>query len=88
MHLNSVHSLLPEALQHARKLATLSLLGLMLLLAACNAAVVTPVPEAAEAEIVAESAAAGVVTDIDPLPIEQTTGPVRVQIPEIGLDAP
>ena len=88
MYLISVHSLLPEARQHARKLATLSLLGLMLLLAACNAAVITPVPEATEAEVAAEIAGAGVAADIDPLASGQTTGPVRVQIPEIGLDAP
>jgi hypothetical protein len=34
------------------------------------------------------SQTSGVVAEIAPYPLDQTTGPVRVQIPEIGLDAP
>lgn len=64
----------------------LCLLGILLLLAACNASVETPTPVAEEAE--ATSATTGVVAEIDPYPADQTTGPVRVQIPDIGLDAP
>jgi hypothetical protein len=63
------------------------LVGLLLLLAACNGAVEAPTP-AAEAEASAEIASSGVVAEIDPYPLDQTTGPVRVQIEEIGLDAP
>jgi hypothetical protein len=80
----------------SRPCAGLCLITLLLLLAACNAAVATTPTPAAEAEISAagsteveaEAATSGVVTEIDPYPLEQTTGPVRVQIPDIGLDAP
>jgi sortase (surface protein transpeptidase) len=39
-------------------------------------------------EVAAASAAGGTVAEIEPYPLDQTTGPVRVQIPEINLDAP
>lgn len=77
------------------------LLVLLLLLAACNSATVVPTPtteeivaagategEEAEASAAGSSIPTGVLTEIEPYPLEQTTGPVRVQIPEIDLDAP
>lgn len=80
----------------------LALLLLMLLATACtNTPIPTPAAETGQAEGTAEVASAdntaevaaasttqGTVTQIDPYPAEQTAGPVRVQIPEIGLDAP
>jgi len=71
----------------------------MLLLAACNKPVATPTPEANAAGIsaagditttfaISGAVTSGVVTEIAPYPVQQTTGPVRIQIPEIGLDAP
>lgn len=69
---------------------------LCLILTACNTTIsVTPTPEVviAAAGTTAEAANAtaadaGVLTEIAPYPLDQTTGPVRVRIPEIGLDAP
>jgi hypothetical protein len=72
----------------------------MLLIAACNssAETVTATPETGveetavveegDAEVAAAGTSAGVVAEIEPYPLQQTTGPVRVQIAEIGLDAP
>jgi hypothetical protein len=80
--------------QMTRRTVGLCLVALMLLLAACNGAVETPPADATaeageENALVAEaSALTGVITEIDPYPANQTAGPVRVQIPEIGLDAP
>ena len=88
MYLNSTRSSLPRIVPSYPSLMLLVLLALALLLAACDAPTPTPTPVAAEAEVAAVSAVAGVVTEIDPYPATQTTGPVRVQIPEIGLDAP
>jgi hypothetical protein len=68
----------------------LALLLILLLCAACQSGVQTP-PTAENtptADPAAESASTGVVAEIEPYPLEQTTGPVRVQIPAIGLDAP
>lgn len=77
--------------KYRRNLAILPLL--CLLLVGCNMA--TPTPEAASFEATAAGTPAnavgaviGVGTGIDPYPLDQTTGPVRVQIPAIGLDAP
>lgn len=80
----------------------LCLFALIFALAACSSSVATPTPTAANptGEAAASGstevngandegrAARGVLTEIDPFPAEQTTGPVRVQIEEIGLDAP
>jgi sortase (surface protein transpeptidase) len=70
------------------------LLMVALLLAACQSDEETPTP-APEAEEVAEInavneeiAQSGNVTEIEPYPPDQTTGPVRLQIPEINLDVP
>jgi sortase A len=81
---------LPRHLYRITYLLAACLLGTMLLLAACDAseAEPTPVVEAEVAEVATEATLTGVVTEIDPYPADQTTGPVRVQIPEIGLDAP
>ena len=71
-----------------------------LALAACQAGQATPAPASAAATGTpvagvavtgtnpARAALAGGVTEIDPLPIDQTTGPVQLQIPEINLDVP
>jgi sortase (surface protein transpeptidase) len=53
-----------------------------------GAATTTAAEEDSPAEEASASATSGEVAEIDPLPLDQTTGPVRVQIPEIGLDAP
>jgi hypothetical protein len=56
----------------------------MLLLAACNTSISPPTSVIEESS----DATSGIVTEIDPYPADQTTGPVRVQIPEIDFDAP
>ena len=81
----------------------LSLCTLCLFLAACSSTIqATPTPISTTTdEIVAANAMTGTVasgtgtnsidgtiTPIDPYPADQTAGPVRVQIPAIGLDAP
>lgn len=69
------------------------LLMMALLLAGCQGNDETPTPTPVAEEIVvgaasAESTPSGVVTEIEPYPPDQTTGPVRLQIPEINLDVP
>jgi hypothetical protein len=71
-----------------------------LVLAACQSSQPTPTPAAGAATGTPPAGAvvtgtnptgatpAGEVTEIDPLPLDQTTGPVRLQIPEINLDVP
>jgi hypothetical protein len=62
---------------------------MMLLLVACNSAPEEEITPAAEGVAVAsEVTSSGVLSEIDPYPNDQTTGPVRVQIQVIGLDAP
>src|SRR5688572_23617879 len=59
------------------------------LLAACGNNEATPEPVVEEAVVVGEEVTpTGVIAEIDPFPPEQTTGPVRIQIPEINLDVP
>lgn len=76
-----------SALFSAKTTLTAIICATTLLLAACSSPAATPTPTIEEAETPAESTT-GEVTEIEPFPLEQTTGPVRVQIPEIGLDAP
>jgi sortase (surface protein transpeptidase) len=64
------------------------LLGASLLLAACQVQTSPPTPVAEETGVPADTQSAGAVTEIDPYPLDQTTGPVRLQIPEIDLDVP
>jgi len=68
-----------------------------ILLAACNKPAATPAPVASDPAINAAGSVTtttvaasvpSVVSEIAPYPVEQATGPVRIQIPEIGLDAP
>jgi sortase (surface protein transpeptidase) len=93
--------IVPHKVTHkvTHRIICLSLCGLMLLVAACSSSTesaATPTPEAELVEANAgvsttaasAPAATGVGTGIEPYPLDQTTGPVRVQIPEIGLDAP
>ena len=88
--------LLPNASSQTRKLRRFipALITMVCLtLVACSTAAPTPTPEAASSEATAagtpaNAASTGTVTEIDPYPLDQTTGPVRVQIPAIGLDAP
>jgi hypothetical protein len=84
-------SLPPIPLHHkivAKKVLCVWLLGAMLLLAACDTPEATPTPVTEAAEIAGETPVAGIVTEIEPYPANQTTGPIRVQIEDIGLDAP
>ena len=79
-----------------RRVIYIGLCGFILLLAGCSSAdtPATPVSDeiAAPSEAVVETAAQEVsaddVTEIEPYSADQTTGPIRVQIPAIGLDAP
>jgi sortase (surface protein transpeptidase) len=64
------------------------LLGASLLLAACQVQTPPPTLVAEEIGVPADTQSTGVVTEIDPYPLDQTTGPVRLQIPEISLDVP
>lgn len=79
------------------------LVGVMLLLAACSTSSATATPVAGEAEesstttantamtstnATGASSEVGILTEIDPYPLDQTTGPVHLQIPEINLDVP
>ncbi|HXF64422.1 MAG TPA: class F sortase [Caldilineaceae bacterium] len=70
-----------------------------LALAACQSGQATPTPPAAAAGTPAAGVVvtgtnpaaatlAGEVAEIEPLPTDQTTGPVRLQIPAINLDVP
>ena len=71
-------------------------LGLMAMLvmglAACTAGqmpLVTPVaPDASAAGTPAAITTTVEIADVDALPQDQTTGPVRLEIPAIGLDVP
>jgi sortase (surface protein transpeptidase) len=67
----------------------------MLLVAACGTSTATPTPAAGEPAATAGATGGaqngdgtGVVTEVEPYPLDQTTGPVRLQIPEIDLDVP
>jgi hypothetical protein len=94
------HSFLHSITQRkplANRVIALSLFVLLFALAACSSVQApTPTPANGTSEAAASSsteaagtsANRGVPTEIDPFPAEQTTGPVRVQIEEIGLDAP
>lgn len=73
---------------HSNHFLVIAMLGLLLWLAACNTAAQTPAPTIEVTAESAETPQATTLTEIDPYPLEQTTGPVRVQIQEIGLDAP
>ena len=82
--LTPLRAKMPNALT---RVLALAFCGFMLVLVSCSSSVpATPIP--VDGEGVAEVASAADVTEIDPYPIDQTTGPVRVQIPAIGLDAP
>jgi hypothetical protein len=69
------------------------LVAITLTLAACStpsAATATPPAEIAAnaTDISATGTLTGTIAQITPYPQQEATGPVRVQIPEIGLDAP
>lgn len=64
------------------------LLGMALFMAGCQSQPPVPTPEAMQSTPVDGPLLSGVVTEIDAYPPEQTTGPVRLQIPEIDLDIP
>jgi sortase (surface protein transpeptidase) len=65
-----------------------ALLGIILLLAACQSQPTSATPTPGTATPVSNNIPTGVVTKVRPYSSEQTTGPVRLQIPEIGLDVP
>lgn len=75
---------------------SISVFTLVLLLAACNKPIVTPTPAANGPAINAAGSVTAtitttvpsVVSEIAPYPAEQAIGPIRIQIPAIGLDAP
>jgi sortase (surface protein transpeptidase) len=66
------------------------------LLAGCQAATAVPQPatatppaqDAAVPTLAAGGVTTGTVAAIDPLPLDHTTGPVRLRIPAINLDVP
>ena len=64
------------------------LLGMVLLLAACGNQTPPATPTPGTAMPVSTNTPAGSVTEVEPYPQDQTTGPVRLQILEIGLDVP
>ncbi|MCC6169767.1 MAG: sortase [Caldilineaceae bacterium] len=66
---------------------------LLLSLTACQSGVTPITPAATSASTPAANTiprplSEAEISDVDPLPPDQTTGPVRLQIPEIGLDVP
>lgn len=88
-------SWLSQMLHTLKRVIYISLCGFTLMLAGCSSVEApTPVNDeiAAPSEAVVETAAQEVsaddVTEIEPYSADQTTGPIRVQIPAIGLDAP
>ena len=93
-HLNiSPRLFAPVFHTHPKFLTTtlsLCLMSIMLLLAACDSntpeEAIVPVEEGVA--VASNVASSGILSEIDPYPDAQTTGPVRVQIQAIGLDAP
>jgi hypothetical protein len=88
-------SLLSQMPFRSNKILLICLLGAILLVAACGTPSGTPTPAADEPAATAGATGgaqngdgAGVVTEVEPYPLDQTTGPVRLQIPEIDLDVP
>ena len=80
---------------HTKQIVGLCLVALMLFLAACDAGApeetATPTAESittANEAVPTVDVTTGEIVEIDPYPVDQTTGPVRIQIPDIGLDAP
>ncbi len=69
----------------------LCLLALLLVLVGCQTAAEPPAAQAT-ADVAASSitpdAQTGNVVEIAPYPLDQTTGPIRLQIPESNLDVP
>lgn len=66
---------------------------LLLSLAACQSGALPVTPAATSASTPAANAtprplSEAEISDVDPLPLDQTTGPVRLQIPAIDLDVP
>jgi sortase (surface protein transpeptidase) len=86
----SIFSCHPARRGNNHRIGTLwvGLLGMMLLLAACGNQTPPATPPPDTATPVSDNTPPGDVTEVDPYPQEQTTGPVRLQIPEIGLDVP
>src|SRR3954462_12006340 len=86
----------PFVTRHLLHPLNISIVAVVLLLAACNRPVATPPPVADGPAITAAGSITATVTTtvssvlskITPYPSEQATGPVRIQIPAIGLDVP
>lgn len=72
---------------HRSRLGRTAMLLMLLFLAACRSEVVPPTPTP---EVIGGTPAVleGTLTEIPPLAQNQTTGPVRLRIPEINLDVP
>ena len=79
---------LRSAAARPRRSRLLAALLATLVLAACQASIATPIPAAEDGAVAATAVSELAVVETAPLAPDQTTGPVRLQIPAINLDVP